>query len=336
MDEQRRPPCGRLPGIRTLVVSCAGLGLMVGAEVLAGQDRNQAQPQAQAHAQDGPGTGPLDLRMLFPAGTGAATVVTGGDAATMPAEGATAISNDEVGPVEPSNTVPPAPIDPLPSPDTTTNVASQDAPAVESPSAPENVVADEAATAASRWSERALPGADTADQAVSGGVSGDGASEALEVGGGLAGVLLIIWALRALVRRHQGNGASGGILAKAKRPPGVASVLARYPIARGQQVVLLKVGQRVIVTHQGNGTMSTLSEITDQDEVAALHAQISGVERVDHERRFEAQLSSSIEATPGVDQLATVNGMPGLVAETVDLTKRTRGIKARPFAGGAA
>lgn len=275
-------------------------------------------------AQDGPGTGPLDLGQLF------ATQETppASEAETPPAPA-----------LEVTSSAPTTPVEPNTSSNDAAAAAADDGVAADFPPllAPIPSAETDTPPATSRWSDRALPGADTAEQAVTGGVSGDGASEAAEVGAGLAGVLILIWALRAVIRRRQGTGGAGArLLGKGRRPAGVASVLARYPVARGQQVLLLQVGQRVIVTHQGNGTMSTLSEITDPGEVAALHAQISGVERTEDDNRFDAQLSSSLEATPKADPLATVAGLPGLVAETVDLTTKTRGARRRPVAGGVA
>ena len=180
----------------------------------------------------------------------------------------------------------------------------------------------DAAPVASRWSDVRLP---EAGAATAGGdllPSGEGAGEAFQVGASLAGVLALIWVLRYLLRRARGDYAGRRILAGAGAPSGVASILAKYPLSRGQQVVLLEVGRRVIVAHQGDGSMSTLSEITDADEVADLKARLSGVERTERDKTFDAKLSSSLEATPGPDSLATVAGMPGMVAETVDLTRR--------------
>lgn len=63
-------------------------------------------------------------------------------------------------------------------------------------------------------------------------------------------------------------------LAGSSRPSGVLEVLARYPIARGQQLILLKLGRRIVLAHATGGSMRTLTEVTDSDEVAALLARI--------------------------------------------------------------
>ncbi|MEE2681381.1 MAG: flagellar biosynthetic protein FliO [Planctomycetota bacterium] len=177
----------------------------------------------------------------------------------------------------------------------------------------------------SRWAARPLPGsarAQTGDNELP--ISGDGIKDALQVGGGLAVVLAILWVLRALVRRSGGK--SGALAVSGGRSPaGIASILARYPVARGQEVLLLGIGQRIIVVNQSAGSMQTLSEITDPDEVLALRAQINGTDRAHTERGFAAKLTQSLETKPEGPPLEPVAGMPGLVSETVDLTRKRRG-----------
>jgi len=58
------------------------------------------------------------------------------------------------------------------------------------------------------------------------------------------------------------------------RPTQVVQVVARSPIAPRQQVVLLRVGKRVVVVGDSGTTLSTLCEISDPDEVAALLGQL--------------------------------------------------------------
>ena len=144
-------------------------------------------------------------------------------------------------------------------------------------------------------------------------------------------VLLLLVGLRWLVRRN-GSGSLGRGLAGGRAPSGVASILARYPVARGQQVLLLGVGQRIIVVHQSSGSMQTLSEITDPDEVLALRMQINGTERSQADAGFSAKITQAMERKPDGPALEPVAGMPGLVSETVDLTRAPR---ARMSGGGA-
>ena len=51
-------------------------------------------------------------------------------------------------------------------------------------------------------------------------------------------MVLLIWVLRYMIRRSRGETAGSRLLAGGRAPSGVASILARYPVARGQQVVL--------------------------------------------------------------------------------------------------
>ena len=180
------------------------------------------------------------------------------------------------------------------------------------------------ADAGSRWADRVLPGARRATS-ESGAlpVSGDGVRDALQVGGGLAVVLVLLWMIRAMIRRS-GRGSSG-LAARAGAPSGVLSVLARYPVARGQQVLLLGVGQRILVVHQSQGSMRTLSEVVDDDEVLALRMQVNGQERSKTEADFSSTVTRALERKPDGPLLRPVAGMPGLVSETVDLTSARSG-----------
>jgi flagellar biogenesis protein FliO len=83
----------------------------------------------------------------------------------------------------------------------------------------------------------------------------------------LAVVLGLIFALKHFGKRMVGPRPGVG-------PAGVVQVLTRQPLGPRQQVVLLRVGRRVIVVADAAGKMSPLSEITDADEVAALVGQV--------------------------------------------------------------
>jgi flagellar biogenesis protein FliO len=55
---------------------------------------------------------------------------------------------------------------------------------------------------------------------------------------------------------------------------GVMQVVARAPIAPRQQLMLVRVGRRLVVVSNSAGQMTPLSEITDADEVAELLGQL--------------------------------------------------------------
>ncbi|MBC8107061.1 MAG: FliO/MopB family protein [Anaerolineae bacterium] len=65
----------------------------------------------------------------------------------------------------------------------------------------------------------------------------------------------------------------------------VVRVLARSPIAPKQQVMLLHIGRRIVVVGDSGGQLSTLCDIADADEVAALLGQIDNQETAVSPRR---------------------------------------------------
>lgn len=85
--------------------------------------------------------------------------------------------------------------------------------------------------------------------------------------GALAVVLTLIFSLRWLLRRSLQSGPAAGAT-------GAMQVLSRSPLSPRQHLVLLRVGRRLIVAADCNGQLSSLSEITDPDEVAALVGQL--------------------------------------------------------------
>ena len=171
----------------------------------------------------------------------------------------------------------------------------------------------------------------------SGGVTRSFTQEILPTALALGATLLVIVLARSAIKRF------GGKLPGARRPQGVVEVLARYPIARGQQVVLLKVGRRVIVTHQGAQGMQALSEFSSESDVADLVARCEAGERAKSPFSFDALLRQSDKSFDGkptasaAAKAAPARGhvldpreaLPALMRdaeiETVDLTKRKRG-----------
>jgi flagellar biogenesis protein FliO len=161
---------------------------------------------------------------------------------------------------------------------------------------------------------------------------------ALETGRVLAAlgvVIMIIMVLRAAARRI------GPASARAGRPSGVVEILARYPVARGQQLVLLKLARRVLLVHQSGAAMTTLSEMTDRDEVAAVLARVEAGSRQKDQarfgrilRRFESDHDRQAARAPGA---SPAGGVPPFETEIVDLTRgrRARGRAARAAEGAA-
>lgn len=82
----------------------------------------------------------------------------------------------------------------------------------------------------------------------------------------LATVVALIFGLRWLSRK---------IFPSAARAanPSAVRILARCPISPRQSILLLQIGRRVLVVGDSGGNLSSLGQITDADEIAALVAQ---------------------------------------------------------------
>lgn len=170
--------------------------------------------------------------------------------------------------------------------------------------------------------------------------------EVLPTAAALGATLLAIVVARSLIARY-GSKLRGG------RPSGVVEVLARYPVARGQSVVLLKVGRRVIVAHQGSQSMRTLSEFTANDDVADILARCEAGSRkgdfsfdallrqsgksfdetaeapaASESRARAATLRRSAGLAPAAASALEAYGVTGAEVETVDLTRRRKGARA--------
>jgi flagellar biogenesis protein FliO len=141
------------------------------------------------------------------------------------------------------------------------------------------------------------------------------AAEMLRVGGALAVVLGILLLARVCLRRAAGGLGGGG------RPSGVLEVLARYPIGRGHSLVLLKLSRRVILVHQTGAAMTTISEVTDADEVATLLGRMEAGSRSREAVKFRSALSH-FESEH--DRLTAQRDAP----EIVDLTRGRRKVSA--------
>lgn len=119
--------------------------------------------------------------------------------------------------------------------------------------------------------------------------------------GSLALVLgLIFVATRVLRKVSLRQGLAGAMGAGGRAPAGVLEVLARYPIARGQSLVLLRLDRRVMLcchTHGGKlgagGGMTVLTELHDPEEVASILVRTRDASSESISRRFQSILSRS-------------------------------------------
>ncbi len=157
--------------------------------------------------------------------------------------------------------------------------------------------------------------------AASGGLGGldPRTNEIARVVGGLAVVIGLLVVVRLFIKR------TGWGMASGSRPSGVVEILARFPVGRGHQLILLKLARRVVLLHHSGSTMTTLSEVSDPDEVAALLARVeAGTRRAGSEAgRFKAALkrfSAEHERLAGPFALAGDRAAEA-EGEVIDLTR---------------
>lgn len=119
---------------------------------------------------------------------------------------------------------------------------------------------------------------------------------------------------------------SGGLAARAGMagaPAGIVDLLGRYPMGRGQSLLLLRVDRRILLISQSAGArvgaapaLTTLCEITDPDEVASIAAKAAST---------SAGFGSVIARFQRADDRPVAPGV-----EVVDLTRR-RETASRPL-----
>lgn len=114
----------------------------------------------------------------------------------------------------------------------------------------------------------------------------------LRAGASLALVVGLIGGLAVATRRVSTRaGLAGALGAGGRAPSGVLEVLGRYPVARGQTLVLLKLDRRVLLLSQQAGAgFRTLTEITEPEEVAELLVRTSREEERSAAEKFRGLL----------------------------------------------
>ncbi|MEM8835399.1 MAG: flagellar biosynthetic protein FliO [Planctomycetota bacterium] len=88
----------------------------------------------------------------------------------------------------------------------------------------------------------------------------------------MGGVIALIFVTRWVMQLATGrSGALANQLgAGGRAPSGVLSVLGRYPISRGQSLVLLKLDRRILLLSQTDAGFTTLSEVSEAEDVASI------------------------------------------------------------------
>ncbi|GAB4553730.1 MAG: hypothetical protein Tsb0013_16220 [Phycisphaerales bacterium] len=126
------------------------------------------------------------------------------------------------------------------------------------------------------------------------GTSGAGVTDAegwIRTGLALGAVIGLLMVLRhLLVRAGRRAGVAGALGAGGRAPSGVLTVLGRYPIARGRSLVLLQLDTRVMLLDQSADGFRTLSEITDEREVASILMKTRDEEGASQAARFNEML----------------------------------------------
>jgi flagellar biogenesis protein FliO len=98
-------------------------------------------------------------------------------------------------------------------------------------------------------------------------LSGGAFAEFVRMAGALAVVIALIFAVRWWLRRSGvALGGSGG--------GGAFEVLARHPVGRGQQVLVVRFGPRLLCVQQTREGLRTLGELETPQEVAQAMAQL--------------------------------------------------------------
>ncbi len=118
--------------------------------------------------------------------------------------------------------------------------------------------------------------------------------------GALGLVVGLIVLLRSAFKRF------GGPLAKARAPSGVVEVLGRFPLVRGQTLLLIKIDRRVLLLGQSPQGLTTLSEISDPEQVSSLVQRIANDRGDSFSRQFERLITPVRTAKRPLDAGPTV------------------------------
>lgn len=140
--------------------------------------------------------------------------------------------------------------------------------------------------------------------------------------GSLAFVIAIIFGLRWFLTRASRitGGLRSQLGAGGRAPAGILQILARYPIARGQTLVLLKLDRRVLLLNQTPEGFKTLSEVVDVDEVASILRACRDEEGLSMASRFSSLLRG-LERDPSIadtDDLRATAQPVRLIPDTPD------------------
>jgi flagellar biogenesis protein FliO len=152
-------------------------------------------------------------------------------------------------------------------------------------------------------------------------------SEIGKVGGALALVIALIFLTKKAVGGKLLLGGAGA------RPSGVLEILARFPLGKGQQLIVLKIARRVLLVSQGPQGSSTLAEFTDRDEVANLLSRMEAGATGNSIKRFRNVLQGFSNDELNGSMTGRERAGDG-DATVVDLTRSQGGALAKLFHRG--
>lgn len=123
----------------------------------------------------------------------------------------------------------------------------------------------------------------------------------IRTAGALALVIALAIGARAVARRIglMTPGIIGSLGPGGRAPSGLLEVLGRYPVARGQTLVLLRLDRRVLLVSQGTGGFAPLCEITDPDDVASILVKARDDDGESQAARFN-ELLRQVEQDPSL------------------------------------
>lgn len=157
---------------------------------------------------------------------------------------------------------------------------------------PQSVAAASTPAPAAREALPLGPPADTGAESRS---SASGGADLVRMAAALITVVGLILLLWLAFRRFGGvsTGLIGQLGPGGRAPSGLMTVLGRYPVGRGQSLVILKLDRRILLLSQTGTGFSTLCEITDPDEVASILVKSRDEEGDSMASRFRSLLQSA-------------------------------------------
>lgn len=155
----------------------------------------------------------------------------------------------------------------------------------------------------------------------------------------LGGVLLLILALSWVFRKasRMSGGLASSVGAGGRAPAGIVEVLARYPLASRQTLVVLRFDRRVLLCSMSSGTrssaggMSVLCELDDPEDVASVLVKSRDEAGESLARSFERTLRE-VESGPGwhdhAEPVRARTGRPADSARPSPLRERLEAMRA--------